>query len=226
MFLKQILIAATAVLSASAVFAAAHFDDKVRADFFAGIAGDPAALQRGMAAAEDAIANDPHFAVEAKSWHGTGLLVLSRDKFKQGDIIAGTELWMRANKEMEEAGQKEPDNPAVLIPRAAAWFAASRTAPALMAAPVLKQAVADYQHVYDIQRGYFDKLSMHMRSQLLFGLADGYARTGDTAKARDLFEKLDALGPQSGHQQQAQAYLKGEPYTVPGAGCVGCHTGK
>jgi hypothetical protein len=226
MFSKQILIAATAVLSASAIFAAGHFDDKVRADFFAGIAGDSAALQRGMAAAEDAIANDPHFAAEAKSWHGTGLLVLSGQQFKQGNIIAGTELWMRANKEMEEAGQMEPDNPAVLIPRAAAWFTASRTAPALMAAPVLKQAVADYQHVYDMQRGYFDRLSMHMRSQLLFGLADGYARTGDTAKARDFFGKLDALGPESGHQQQAQSYLKGEQYTVPGAGCVGCHTSK
>ena len=36
-----------------------------------------------------------------------------------------------------------------------------------------------------------------------------------------LFEKLDALGPQCcGHQQQAQAYLKGEPYTVPGAGII------
>jgi hypothetical protein len=65
-----------------------------------------------------------------------------------------------------------------------------------------------------------------MRSQLLFGLADGYARTGDTAKARDFFGKLDALGPESGHQQQAQSYLKGEQYTVPGAGCVGCHTSK
>ena len=88
---------------------------------------------------------------------------------------------------MEEAGQKvlrqsgRPDS------ARGAWFAASRTAPALMAAPVLKQAVAHYQHVYDIQRGYFDKLSMHMRSQLLFStLADGYAG-GDAAKARDPF---------------------------------------
>jgi hypothetical protein len=74
---------------------------------------------------------------------------------------------------MEEAHQMDPDNPAALIPRAAAWFAASRTAPSLMAAPVLKQAVADYQHVYDMHRGSFDKLSMHILSQLLFGLADG-----------------------------------------------------
>jgi hypothetical protein len=225
MFSKRILIAATAALSASA-FAAGHFDDKVRADFFAGIAGDQAALQRGMAAAEDAIANEPQFAAEAKSWHGTGLLVLSGQQFKQGDIIAGTDLWMRANREMEEAGHMQPDNPAVLIPRAAAWLAASRSAPSFMAAPVLKQAVADYQHVYDMQVGYFDRLNMHMRSQLLFGLADGYARIGDTAKAREFFTKLNVLGPESGHQQQAQAYLKGEQYTVPGAGCVGCHTGK
>jgi hypothetical protein len=97
----------------------------------------------------------------------------------------------------------EPDNPAVLIPRAAGRCTASRTAPSLMAAPVLRQAVADYEREYDLQRGYYDRLNMHMRSQLPFGLADGYARTGDTTKARDFFEKIDALGPESGHRQQA-----------------------
>lgn len=223
MLSKSIIAAAFSVVVLSA---AGHFDDKVRNDFFAGLAGDQAALQRAMAASEDAIANDPHFAAEAKSWHGAGLLFMSGQKFQQGDTAAGADLWARANKEMDEAGQMEPDNPAVLIPRAAAWFAASRNTPPEMGAPILKKALADYEHVYQLQAPIFDRLGTHPRSELLFGLADGYARDGNAEKARFYFTKLAALGPQSGHQQQAELYLKGEKYTVTGIGCAGCHTGK
>jgi len=223
MLFKRFFHASTLLCSAAAILTAAHFDDKVRNDYFAGIAGDKAALERAMAASEDAITNDPSVAAEAKSWHGTGLLVLSGQKFQQGDAAAGGELWARAIREMDEAGRMEPDNPAVLIPRAAAWFAASRTTPPEMGGPILKKALADYEHVFDIQKAYFDRLGVHPRSELLFGLADGYARDGNPEKARFYFEKLAALGPQSGHQQQADLYLKGEKYSVTGVGCAGCH---
>ncbi len=222
MFFKSIL----AVLLPAALSAAGHFDDTVRNDFFAGVAGDQTALQRAMANSEYAIANDPHFAAEAKSWHGVGLLIMSAQKFNHGDAAAGAELWARAIGEMDEAGRMEPDNPAVLIPRAAAWFSASRTTPPEMAAPILKKALADYEHVYQLQAAIFYRLGTHQRSELLFGLADGYARDGNPDKARFYFTKLAAIGPQSGHQQQADLYLKGEKYTVTGVGCAGCHTGK
>jgi tetratricopeptide (TPR) repeat protein len=223
MFYKSI---AALLLPIAMLSAAARFDEKVRNDFFAGIAGDHAALQRAMAASEDAIANDPQAAAEAKSWHGVGNLILAGQKFQQGDTAAGSQLWARANKEMDEAGRMEPDNPGVLIPRASAWLAASRSAPPEMGAPLLTKGLADYEHVYDLQQAYFDRLGIHPRSELLFGLADGFARAGNKEKATLYFTKLAALGPQSGHQQQADLYLKGENYSVTGIGCAGCHTGK
>jgi len=206
--------------------AEAHFDDQVRGDFFAGFAGDRQAIDRAMESAEKAIATEPKMAAEAMSWHGAGLLTLSGRDFAQGDLAGAVELWERAVAEMDEAGKREPDNPAVLIPRAAAWFAASRTAPPEMGQPLLEKALADYEHVYDMQKAYFDKLNIHMRSELLFGLSDGWAREGDTAKARAWFEKLAALGPESGHHDQALLYLSGEKYSVKGIGCAGCHTAR
>jgi tetratricopeptide (TPR) repeat protein len=160
------------------------------------------------------------------SWHGAGQLLLSGRSFNQGDVARGAELWSNALNEMDEAGKREPDNPAILIPRAAAWFAASRNAPPEMGEPLLKKAIADYEHVYDLQKDYFDRLNIHMKSELLFGLADGWARAGDSAKAHSYFEKLAALGPDSGHKEQAEHYLAGERYEVKGIGCAGCHTGK
>lgn len=223
---KRILTLSIALLPLAALFAASRFDLKVRNDFFAGFAGDQAALDRAMAASEEAMASDPQAAAEAKSWHGAGLLLLAGRKFQQGDTVSGNQLWVTAIREMDEAGQMEPDNPGVLIPRAAAWFTASRSAPPAMGTPLLTRALADYEHVYDLQKTYFDRLGVHPRSELLFGLADGYARKGNSDKARVYFEKLDGLGPQSGHQQQAELYLKGEKYTVTGLGCAGCHTEK
>ena len=219
------IVSAAIMLSAPYSMSAAGFDNKVRNDFFAGFAGDKVAFERGMKAAEAAIAESPENAAEAMAWHGAGLLSVAGPKFAQGDFAAGMQLWTQASQEMEKAGQLEPRNPGVLIPRASAWFAASRATPPQMAAPVLAKAIADYETVYDLQKAYFDKLDIHMRSELLFGLADGYARQGNAEKAREWFEKLAALGEKSGHQAQADLFLKGEKYTVKGIGCAGCHTG-
>ena len=222
---NRYIIAAALLLSAPSFVCAAKFDDKVRNDFFAGFAGDKAAFDRGMKAAEQAIAESPNDSAEALAWHGAGLLSLAGPKFAQGDFANGVQLWTKANEEMAKAGEQEPHNPGVLIPRAAAWFAASRATPPEMGAPVLAKAIADYETVYEMQKAYFDKLDIHMRSELLFGLADGNARRGDNAKAREWFEKLATLGVKSGHQEQAELFLKGEKYAVTGIGCVGCHTG-
>ena len=213
MFCKRLILAAVAI----APLWAGQFDVSVRNDFFAGFLGDNAALERAMQAS----AGEP--SPEAMAWHGGGLMVLSGREFQKGNYAAGGELWSKAIAEMDKAGALEPDNPAVLIPRAAVWFAASRQVPPVRAVPLIGKAIADYEHVYEMQKTYFDTLDIHMRSELLFGLADGYARVGNAEKARFYFEKLAALGPASGHLEQARQYANGERYTVQGIGCVGCH---
>lgn len=205
---------------------AAVFDETVRTDFFAGFAGDSAALERGMRKAEAAIAGSPKESSEALAWHGGGLLFLSGQKFQQQDTAAGVDLWSRGNSELEKAGELAPDKLAVLIPRAAIWMAVSRFSPPDIGLPLARKAVVDFERVYEVQKPYFDTLSTHMRGELLFNLGDGFARLGQNDKARFYFDKLIAVGPATGHMEQAQLYMKGEKYEVKGTGCVGCHTGK
>ena len=227
MFRNSILKSALALtVLATGLFAAARFDLQVRNDFFAGFSGDQEAFARAMKASEEAIAANPQAAAEALAWHGSGLSLMAGNKFQQGDFKAGAELWEKGQAEMEQAGKLEPDNVGVLIPRAATWFAASRAMPKERQKPLIEKAVADYEHVYELQKDRFDALPIHNRSELLFGLADGYARLENADKARSTFEKLAALGPKSGHLQQANGYLESGKYTVTGAGCAGCHTGK
>lgn len=219
---QQLLTLTLAIAALSPVALAERFDSRVRGDFFAGFAGDKEALNRAMRNSEEVIAADPE-AAEAMAWHGSGLLALSGQKFQAGDFVAGGELWGRAIAEMTKAGELEPDNPAVLIPRAAAWFGVSRQVPRERGKVLLEKALADYEHVYDLQKSYFDRLDLHMRSELLFGLADGYARYGNSEKAHQYFEKIIAIGAASGHYEQAKQFLNGDKYEVRGIGCVGCH---
>jgi hypothetical protein len=148
MFPKRMIAIVFSVATLATSLSAARFDEKVRNDFFAGFAGDRAALDRGMATSEQAIATDPSGSAEALAWHGSGLIFLSGLKFQQGDMPGGMEMWTTGMAEMEKAGELEPDNVGVLIPRAASWFAASRATPPEIAKPILAKALADYEHVY------------------------------------------------------------------------------
>src|SRR5579885_864790 len=61
-----------------------RFDLLVREDFFAGMWGDKARLNRGMKYCEDMLAKNPKHA-EALVWHGGGLLTRASIAYKAGD---------------------------------------------------------------------------------------------------------------------------------------------
>lgn len=200
-----------------------RFDYLVRADFFAGAAGDEARLARAMELCERTLADNPKHP-EAMVWHGAGVLVRAGQAFQKGDMATGGSLFDRGIKEMNEAVALAPGNPGVLIPRAATLFEATRGMPPEMARPLLQSAVANYEQVLEIQQATWSKLGDHPRGELLFGLADGFARLGDQQKARMYFERLIADAPTSGQAPRAKAWM--ETGTVPkanGLGCVGCH---
>jgi tetratricopeptide (TPR) repeat protein len=201
-----------------------RFDYLVRADFFAGVAGDDARLQRVMEVCEQALEKNPSHA-EAHVWHGAGLLVRAGQAFQRGDMAAGGPLFDRGVAEMNEAAALAPDNPGVLIPRGAVLFEATRGMAPAMARPLLESAVQNYQRALEIQAPTFGSLGDHAKGELLFGLAEGWSRLGDADKARRYFERLIADAPTSGQTSKARAWIEtgSIPKNATGAQCVGCH---
>jgi tetratricopeptide (TPR) repeat protein len=200
-----------------------RFDLLVRTDFFAGFAGDQARLAKGMEACERELAINPNRA-EALVWHGAGLSFNAGMAFQKGDAKTGGELWERGMREMAKAVALEPDNVGVRIPRGAMLLQATRNMPPEMARPLLETGVGDYEHVLAVQSAYFSTLGDHPKGELLFGLAEGYSRLGNSEKARLYFNRLIADAPASGQAPKAQTWL--ETGTIPksqGLGCVGCH---
>ena len=202
---------------------AQRFDYLVRGDFFAGVAGDEARLNKAIDLCERTLAENPNHP-EALVWHGAATLVRSGQSFRTGDMVKGGELWGRGLEEMNRAVALAPENVGVLIPRGATLLEATRNLKPDAARPLIESAVADYEHVLALQTPYFDRLGDHAKGELLFGLADGFHRLGQHDKARAYFERLIKDAPASGQAPRAREWLAGG--TVPktnGASCVGCH---
>lgn len=198
-----------------------RFDHLVRGDFFSGMAGDTEAFNRGMKVCEETLAKNPKHA-EALVWHGSGLLFQGGQAFRKGDMQKGMELWQRGEQEMNQAVALEPANVGVLIPRGATLLASSRYVPVPdIARKLLETGLADYEKVLELQKPYFDKVSLHAKSELLWGLAEGWHRMGNQAKARPYFERIVSECSASPYAAKAREFLDGKPPSS--VSCTGCH---
>jgi len=203
-----------------------RFDLRVRADFFAGFAGDQQALDRAMKLCEEELGRNPANA-EALVWHGSGVFFQSGQFFKAGDRAKGGEYWQRGLGEMDHAVKIAPNNLGVIIPRGATLLTASRNLPNPdLARPLIETGLADFEHTLEIQKPYFDKLGTHPRGELLLGLADGYARLGNDEQARIYFERIRTALPGTPYATNAGKWLTTKSLPPREAGCIGCHVAK
>lgn len=107
---------------------AQRFDELIRADFFAGVAGDAAALDSAMRLIEATLEADPR-RPDVLVWHGSALIARAAQADAKDDIATRDSLWQRGLQEMNDAVALAPDNVAVLIPRGATLLEVSRSVP-------------------------------------------------------------------------------------------------
>lgn len=199
-----------------------RFDYKVREDFFAGLAGDREATARAMKACEQILATEPNHP-EALVWHGSGLHFQAAARFQKGDFAAGQEMAARGIQEMDRAVELAPKSVAVRVPRGAYLLAASRFVPLDQRKMLLEKGLSDYEVTYQAQKEEFEKLGEHSRGELLFGLAEGYARLGNNDRARSSFEQIirDLKGTE--YAKRAALWMEKGSLPVEKTRCVGCH---
>lgn len=202
-----------------------RFDALVREDFFAGMMGDVARLDRGMEFCEEILAANPKHA-DALVWHGGGLIARAAQAYTKGDSALGDSLWNRGLKEMNDAVAFEPNNMAVKIGRSATliglaqsgWDPSDAEGRAL-----LLSALTDYEKVYQWQKPFFPKLSMHSRGELLFGLASGWSILGERRKALKYLRLIIEECQGTKYEREAQRWLGITPLPAVQHDCTGCH---
>ncbi len=204
-----------------------RFDEIVRGDFFAGMMGDDARLDRGMKFCEEILSKNPRHA-EALVWHGGGLLARAARAYAKGDSGLGERLWERGLKEMDDAVALAPGHMGIKIGRSATivglaqagWDGRDARARAL-----LESALADYEIVYRWRRPVFSTLTAHSRGELLFGLASGWSILGEHRKARAYLRLVLEECKGTSYEAEARRWLRGAPNAVVQHDCRGCHVG-
>ena len=202
-----------------------RLDKIVRDDFFAGMMGDKARLDRGMKFCEDILANDPKHA-EALVWHGGGLLTRAENAYRASNRNLGDQLWEQGLKEMNAAVALQPGNIAVKIGRSATLIGVAQSGwdPNDTASrALLESALLEYEKVYAWQQPTFDKLSSHSRGELLFGLASGWSILGNHEKARRYLSLVVEKCAGTDYEPEARKWMKGPAETVIQHDCRGCH---
>lgn len=200
---------------------ARRFDHLVRNDFFAGFNGDQEALERGMKAAEQALAENPDHP-EALVWHGAGLFSMSGAAFRAKDFERGTDLWNKGLAEMDRAVALAPDHVGVRIPRGAPLLTVSRFVPPDRQRQLLDRAKQDYLHVYKLQQARFESLPMHSKGELLLGIADAMDRTENFSAAKPWLERAASLGDKV-YAPLAKKWLDEGTLAPMSRTCKGCH---
>jgi tetratricopeptide (TPR) repeat protein len=199
-----------------------RFELEVRQDFFDGMRGDAAALDRAQKVCEDALAQHPDHA-EALVWHGAMLAMRSRDAFAKGDRAKGMELYQKGTGEMDHAVELAPTSPGVRIPRGAVYLAMAHFVPQPEQTRLANDGVSDYEATLESQKAIFKTLTLHSREQLLYGLTDGYAMLGNTDKARATYERMQHDAPES--ELLTRAAERAAGHEVKGnTPCEQCHS--
>jgi hypothetical protein len=204
-----------------------RFDELVRDDFFAGMLGDKARLDRGMKFCEEILAKNPRHA-QALVWHGGGLIARAADAYRNGDNKLGDSLWNQGIKEMNDAVAFAPDRIDVKIGRSATVIGLAQAgwdANDAETRELLKSAVLDYEKVYQAQKPAFSKLWEHSRGELLFGLASGWSILGEHQKSREYLRLIVKEVKGTDYATEAQKWLDRKPAIIQ-HDCRGCHTNR
>jgi tetratricopeptide (TPR) repeat protein len=201
-----------------------RFDLKVREKFFAGFAGNAAALTEAMKVAEATLAAEPNHA-EAMVWQGGGLFFQSGSLFQKGDMPAAMAMMQKGTGMMDKAVELAPKNVAVRIPRGSAYLAASKGMPPQMGTPLLEKGVKDYEDCWEMQKGDLSQFSQHSLGELLVGMADGYGRLGKTEKAKEYFELVRTKLAGTAYATRAEKWLAEGKLSSRDSNCMGCHIG-
>jgi hypothetical protein len=205
-----------------------NLDAIVRSDFFAGMMGNRARLDRAMKYCEDLLAKNPKHA-EALVWHGGGLLVRAIHAYTKGDDANGDKLWKTGIEEMNNAAALEPHNMKVKIGRSATLigYAQSGWDPSDSQSRVLlESALLDYEVVYRWQKPNFSSVPIHSRGELLFGLASGWSILGNDRKAREYLMLVLKECKDTPYETEARGWLARKWPLVIQHDCIGCHVSR
>jgi hypothetical protein len=197
----------------------------VREDIFAGVLdGDMDRLERGEKSIEILLEKRPADKPVLLVWKAGAVLYRGVRALEANRTGEFEEKYRQATDLLGQAKKLGPEDLGVSAATAGVYAIMADRLPENLRAGAWAAAYDSYQALWKKQAQNVDKLPLHLRGELLGGLAQSAQRTGRTKEFGDYLDKILAGAPDSPYARAARRW-KENPETAKGTTltCLTCH---
>jgi hypothetical protein len=197
----------------------------VREDTFAGFMDDDMTrFERGVQKAQAYLEDDPTRA-DAINWLGATKVYRAVRAFRAGDSGAGEALLDDAMKTMDEAVSRSPNDVGIRATAGGTLVLFASQLPAQHHRAVMHKAREHYAALYELQSPALAHLPLHVKGELLAGVAETELRVGDREKATSVLNTIVKELPGTAYARTAEAWLSAPDRVTRESklACQSCH---
>lgn len=197
----------------------------VREDLFAGfMADDMARFERGEQKVLEYLAETPG-RPDASAWLVGAKLYRASRAFKEGKTSEADALVREATQLMDTAVANAPDDPGVQATMAGSIVTLANKLPGKHYTLLMERARIHFARLYAMQSRALPQLPLHIKGELLAGVAETEFRVGDRERATAALNQIIAEMPETPYAKSAAMWL-GAPDKVTRDTklvCQSCH---
>jgi len=222
------LLSVIGMLSAAAP---AGFDPRlnvhtlVREDIFAGLLGnDMEQFTRGEKTLEILLAERPDDRSSILAWQGSANIYRAVRAYEEKRPAEFAERYRRGRELLAEAARLGPDNPGVSAVSGGVYVVLADRLPPEHRAQAWTTAYDAYRNLWRMQGAAVEKLPLHLKGELLAGLAQTAERTGHKDETALYLDKMLTLLPNSAYEARAKKWKENpELASRTSVACQTCH---
>ena len=232
---KTALLGGFVIASASLVGAGAQeketrpknvpFYTWVREDTFAGwMNNDPARHARGMKKTQEWLDDNPG-SPEAINWLGAGRMFDAVRAFEFGDQAKGDKLFRESVAMMEKGQALAPAHAGILATTAGTLMNFAARLPDRHSRQAVEKAREPYAALYKLQEAMLDRFPLHLKGEVLAGVAETEFRVGDREKGIEFLNRIVTGLPGTPYARTAETWLKAPEAVTKESRlvCQSCH---
>ncbi len=197
----------------------------LREDIFAGfLENDMRRLARGEKNIQLLLQQRPEAKAPLLAWQASTVLYRATRAHESGRADEYREQYQRSLSLFDEANRLDGESVGVVAVTGGTLATLADRLPKADQPDAWSRAYAAYQALWKKQAAAVDKLPLHIRGELLAGLAQSAQRTGRSQEAAQFLEKIQTLLPDTPYSNIAQQWKESpESATSTSIACRTCH---
>jgi hypothetical protein len=230
---KPMFVPAMLVLSATLVGVAAQsarpanvpIHTWVREDMFAGFIDDDfVRYQRGEQKVAEYLAETPP-RPEAMAWMAGGKLYRASRAFRERKTAEGDRLIGEAMALMDQSAAAAPENVGVHAVLGGSIVQIANKLPEKYYAALMQRGRTHFAKLYSVQSQAVPQLPLHIKGELLGGMAETEFRVGDRTRATELLNQIIKEMPDTAYARNAATWLASPELVTRDSKlvCQSCH---